>query len=63
MLSKTNDSTRHDCIAKVNLFLTPANNHDVFFINKPSFLSTLPKIEDKPTRLDNVSEIRQNRKY
>ena len=63
MLSKTNDSTRHDCIAKVNPFLTPANNHDVFFINKPSFLSTLPKIEDKPPRLDNVSEIRQNRKY
>mgnify|MGYP003229914893 len=57
-----NDSTRHDCIAKVNPFLIPANNHDVFFINKPSFLSTPPKIEDKPTCLDNVPEIRQNRK-
>lgn len=58
-----NDSTRHDCIAKVNPFLIPANNHDVFFINTPSFLSTSPKIEDKPTYLDNVPEIRQNRKY
>lgn len=55
-----NDSTRHDCIAKVNPFLIPANNHELFFINKPSFLSTPPKIEDKPTCLDNVPEIRLN---
>lgn len=53
-----NDSNRHDRIAKVNPFFIPANNHELFFINNPSFLSTALKNEDEATSLDNEGQIR-----
>lgn len=53
-----NDSNRHDRIAKVNPFFIPANNHELFFINNPSFLSTALKSEDEVTSLDNEGQIR-----